>query len=172
MINQFSRNQRSIQSSPITRAHRPRIHRFSSRQGTLVVCVLVCLLVVASLAGATTHAALRWRRSIRLDRQMLQTELLLDAGILRAAKQLRSSADYRGETWRPSRESVGFESPMVEIQVTRRDDPATHQVKVVAQLGTPLSELQRTISSHTRRSHTFSVPIAADSQDSDPSSVE
>ena len=103
---------------------------------------------------------------------MRQTELLLDAGILRAAKQLRRSSDYRGETWRPSRESVGFESPLVETQGTSGDDPETRQVEVVAELGAPLSDLQRTNASHTRRSHTFSIPVTADSQDSDPSSVE
>ena len=143
-----------------------------SRRGTLVVCVLVCLLVVGSLAGATTHAALRFRRSLRLERQLHQTELLLDAGILRAAKQLRRSSDYRGETWRPSRETVGFDSPLVEIQVSEGDDPSTRQVKVIAELGAPLSDLQRTNASHTRRSHLFTVLITADSQDSNPSSVE
>lgn len=177
MINHLSWKQRSISSFANLQAHRFPCDRFRrdrlrDDRGTLVVCVLVCLLVVASLAGATTHAALRWRRSIRLDRQLQQTELLLDAGILRAVKQLRRSEDYRGETWRPRRESVGFDSPMVEIQVTSGDDPVNRQVEVVAQLGAPLSDLPRTIASPTRRSHTFSVPIAADSQDSEPSSVE
>ena len=142
------------------------------RRGTLVVCVLACLLVAASLAGATTHAALQWRRSIRLDHQMRQTELLLDAGILRAAKRIRESDDYRGETWRPSRQSVGFDSPVVEIRVEDDDNQATRRIEVIAQLGTSLSELAHTNASQTRRSHHFSVPVTAISQDSDSSSVE
>lgn len=138
----------------------------------MVVGVLVCLLVAGSLAGATTHAAIRWRRSIRLEHQMLQTELLLDAGILRAAKQLRLSDDYTGETWRPSRDSVGFDSPVVQIQVTSGSESETRNVKVVAELGTPLSEIATTNVSHTRRSYTFSVPVAAVPQDSDSLRVE
>ena len=146
--------------------------RQGRRRGTLVVCVLICLLITGSLAAATTHAALRWRRSIRLEQQLRQTELLLDAGILRAAMQLRSSTDYRGETWRPSRESVGFESPVVEIKVTDGDGPASRQVEIVAELGATLSEIARTNPSHTRRSHTFSVVVADTPSNSDSSSVE
>jgi len=142
------------------------------RRGTLVVCVLVCLLIAASLVGATTHAALRWRRNTRLVHQMRQTDLLLDAGILRAAKQLRQADDYQGETWRPSRESVGFDSPTVEIRVIPGEDGAAREVQVTAQLGTPLSELKRANASHTRRSHTFTVDLPPNSQDSDTSSVE
>ena len=137
------------------------------RQATLTICGLVCLLVAASLAGATTHAALRWRRSMRIHHQLRQTELLLDAGILRAAKQIRRSADYLGETWRPSQASVGFESPRVEIRVQPGDAPQTRLVEVIAELGSPLSDLERSNVSHTRRSHRFSVSVDGDSQESD-----
>lgn len=127
------------------------------RRATLVVSVLVCLLVTASLAVATTHTALRWRRSQRWQHQMYQTELLLDAGILRAATQLARSKTYRGEIWRPSQESVDFESPQVEIRVRAGDSPDSRQVEVVAQLGSPLSNLATSNVSLTRRSHSFSV---------------
>ena len=142
------------------------------RSGTLVVCVVVCLLVATSLAAATTHAALRWRRSLRMEHQMRQTELLLDAGILRAARQLRRSIDYRGETWRPRRSTVGFESPVVEIRVIEAEDPRARQVEVLAQLGSPLADLQRSNPSQTNRSHKFLFMAATDSQDTDSSSVE
>ena len=142
------------------------------RRGTLVVCVVVCLLVATSLAAATTHAALRWRRSLRMEHQMRQTELLLDAGILRASRQLRRSIDYRGETWRPRRSTVGFESPVVEIRVIEAEDPRARQVEVLAQLGSPLADLQRSNPSQTNRSHKFLFMAATDSQDTDSSSVE
>jgi hypothetical protein len=148
------------------------------RSGTLVVCVLICLLVVSSLIGTATHSSLRLRRGIRMEHQMIQTELLLDAGILRAAKQLQISEDYQGETWQPSSEHVGFVAPLVEIRVTNQDDSATRSVEVIAQLGSPLENLERSNVSQTRRSRTFSIqlpdnsPSPATSQDSDSPSVE
>ena len=113
------------------------------RGGTLVVGVLVCLLV-ARIVGRCNDscrdfagdAAFGW--SIKCVKQ----NCLLDAGILRAAKQLRLSDDYTGETWRPSRDSVGFDSPVVEIQVTSGSESETRNVEVVAELGAPLSDLQ------------------------------
>jgi hypothetical protein len=135
------------------------------RRGTLVVCVVVCLLVATSLAAATTHAALRWRRSLRMEHQMRQTEFLLDAGILRAASQLRRFSDYRGETWRPRSSTVGFESPVVEIRVKASEDPQALHVDVVARMGNPLADLQRSNPSQTSRSYTFTFEAASDSQD-------
>lgn len=134
----------------------------ASRRGTVVVCVLACMLVAASLAAATTHAALRWRRSIRIDHQMRQTELLLDAGILRAAKQLRANPDYQGETWRLSVDSIGFESTAVEIRVNPDDDPQGRRVDVVASIGATGDSPKRTNQSQTRRSHTYSTQVAAE----------
>lgn len=154
-------------------AHRPAAHpRTSDRLGTLIVCVLVCLLVSASIAAATTHAALQWRRGIRMEHQLRQTDLLLDAGILRASKQLRRSNEYRGETWRPGRDSVGFESPLVEIRVRAGNDPGIRQVEVVAHLGEQQNPQPGINASTTRRSHQFTVQVTANSQDSTTSSLE
>ncbi len=158
-------------ASPRTIRH-ARPERLARRRGTLVVCVVVCLLVATSLAAATTHAALRWRRSLRMQHQMRQTEFLLDAGILRAANQLRRSIDYRGETWRPRASTVGFESPVVEISVTAGEDRQALQVDVVARMGNPLDDLQRSNPSPTSRSHRFIFMAATDSQNTDSSSVE
>jgi len=143
-------------------------YKTSDRLGTLIVCVIVCLLVSVSIAGATTHAALQWRRSLRMEHQLRQTDLLLDAGILRASKQLRRSKEYQGETWRPDRESIGFESPLVEIQVRSGNDPAIRQVEVVAELGAKQNSQSRIRVPTTRRSHQFTVQVTANSQDSTP----
>jgi hypothetical protein len=124
------------------------------------------------MMGAISLNALRVRRDMRLQLQMRQTELLLDAGILRAAKQLRNAEDYRGETWRPSRDRVGFDSPLVQIQVRREPGSDRARIEVVAQLGSPVEDLQQANLSSTRRSHSFSVPLPQPSQDSESSSLE
>jgi hypothetical protein len=107
-----------------------------------------------------------------MQHQLRQTEFLLDAGILRAANQLRRSSDYRGETWRPRASTVGFESPVVEIRVKAGEDPQALQVEVLARMGSPLADLQRSNPSQTSRSHKFIFMAASDSQNTDSSSVE
>jgi hypothetical protein len=107
-----------------------------------------------------------------MEHQMRQTEFLLDAGILRAARQLRRSSDYRGETWRPRSSTVGFESPVVEIRVSEGEDPRARQVEVLAQVGSPLADLRRSNPSQTSRSYEFTFEAASDSQNTDSSSVE
>ena len=147
--------------------------RSKPHRGTLVICVLVCLLVASTMVTATTHSALRSRRSVRLEHQMRQTELLLDAGVLRAARQLHASDDYRGETWRPANAITRFDNALVDIRVTKSDDdPSIRSVEVVASLGTAVDDVQRNKASLTRRTHTFDWKASESSPTSQPPSAE
>lgn len=133
------------------------MRRKQARSGALLICVLVCLLVSSAMVTATTRSALQSRRNVRLQHQMRQTELLLDAGVLRAASQLQRSDRYQGETWRPDSEWIPFDDPLVEIRILRveKTDDST-RVEVVATLGTQ-GDLKRSHASLTKRSHTFSI---------------
>ena len=71
------------------------------RSGSLLFCVLACLASVAALVGLLARDATAMRREAKLRFQRMQTERLLDAGILRAAIRLRDDPDYAGETWQP-----------------------------------------------------------------------
>ena len=125
--------------------------------GALLICVLVCLLVASAMVTATTRSALQSRRNVRLQHQMRQTELLLEAGVLRAASQLQRSDRYQGETWRPESGLIRFEDPLVEIRVrgVAKTNDST-RVEVVATLRTQ-GDPKRGNASLTKRSHTFSI---------------
>ena len=134
--------------------------RSRSRRGALVVCVLVCLLVASAIVTATTRMALRSRRDVRTEHQMRQTLLMLDAGILRAARRVQASPDYQGESWRPTAAITSFEGAKVEIRVTvdeQQDD--TRRVEVTASLGVAVEDARQKTASLTRRSHTFPIKI-------------
>lgn len=124
-----------------------------SRSGLVTICVLACLLVATSLAWLAMQSALRERREITLRHQMLQTEFLLDAGVRRAVRQSRSSADDEGETWQPELKATSFPNPLVQIR--RISD---EQIEVVAMLGLQPSDPARTSASLTRRSRVLSLP--------------
>ncbi len=58
-----------------------RYRNTSNRDGTVLVVVLVCLIVVATVLIGTVGVSIRYRQQIRTELQMEQTYWLLDAGI-------------------------------------------------------------------------------------------
>ena len=159
--------------------------KFSSRRlmrrqrGAVLIAVLVCLLIVTMILGSMLQGTLRARRQLHKERDLCQTEFLLQAGADRAMFRLGSEPDYRGETWILPAEAItggkdlsqsesstpaapssrgavpdmgiGSSDGQVAIEVSR--DPAAQrwQVHIVAEygLGSPWS-IQRT--------RTFLVP--------------
>ena len=103
------------------------------RQASILVCVLVAMAVAMALVVATVQSALQARREVRTQRDLRQMELVLEAGILRATRNLDSNADYGGETWTLSPSAnTGFDSVRVEIEVTAQDGPEPRQVQAIA----------------------------------------
>ncbi len=125
--------------------------RRSQRPGAILVVSLVSLLIVMTMLGAMLRGALRDRRQLRTHRDLRQTELLLEAGVDRAAAQLADDPDYEGETWSLSADQiVGVAPGRVVIEATRDDGEPVWQVRVVAEypLAGPAS---------IRRTRTFTV---------------
>jgi hypothetical protein len=127
------------------------ILRTQPRKGGMMVCVLVCLFVSIAIVAGSVHHAVRMHREVRLQQQMLQTQFLLDAGILRAVERLNQTPDYQGETWHPETAITRYPNPLVEIRVD------ADRVDVTASLGIAVEAGQQLIASRTKRSHTFTV---------------
>jgi hypothetical protein len=107
-----------------------------------------------SLIGSMLQSALRSRRQLHAERDLRQTECLLEAGADRAAFRLRGDADYAGETWDVSAaEIIGRGDGQVVIEVKVADGGGRH-VRVLAEYprGSELS---------IRRSRTFIVQVPA-----------
>ena len=126
----------------------------SSRSGTLVICVLVCLLVASSMVVSTTRSALQARRECRVQQQLRQTELLLEAGVRRAAAQLNDNREYEGEEWEAS--PISGLAPVVRIKVTSNAD-SSNEIEVIATLGVRDDGGRYRESTKTQRSHRFRV---------------
>lgn len=122
------------------------------RRGTVIVCVLACLVIGSMLAATTMQAALQGRREVRLQRQLRQTELLCEAGVIRAAQQLTQSADYTGEEWRPALDIPAFFDAQVVITVDNIQDSPVLQITVVARLDSSSDN-----DGPMQRSHTFNT---------------
>ena len=123
----------------------------SSRAGSILICVLTCLLIVGALAVAMVKSALTARKAVRLERQQAQVEFFIEAGIQRAVSGLARDADYSGETWNlPAAALSDSDSARVEIAVTAAEEDASRTISVIAQFPAASSLI-------VRRSHTFTV---------------
>ena len=131
------------------------------RGAAMIVLVLTCLLVVSALVGSMTHATLGARRVVRMEHQMRQTELLLDAGVLRATGQLKVDSEYSGESWQPATSLERFQGPHVAIRVTTAaDEPRARLIEVTASLGAGADPNDPSDVAVTRRSHTFRIQFS------------
>ncbi len=119
-------------------------------RGAVLVAALVCLLIVTSMVSTMLQGALRARRQLHRERDLRQTEFLLQAGVERAAFRLRNETNYRGETWNlPAELIVGSRPGRVSIETSRDSGEQPWQVKVAAEY--PVGR-----DTSVRRSQTFS----------------
>ncbi len=123
------------------------------RHALVTICVLVCLVVASSIAMLTLRKEISMRRELSLHQQMRQTELLLEAGVRRAATRLKESPDYHGETWKPTHALKEFSNAQVVIDLTNDD-----HVRIVASIGRLPEDSSRAASGVTQLTHQFRVP--------------
>lgn len=106
----------------------------SRSRGAILVVALVCLVIVVALIGALLQGTLRARRQLHVERDRRQAELLLQAGLDRAALALVGKPDYRGESWQLPAESItGGGAGLVTIAASRDADDKPWQIHVVAE---------------------------------------
>ncbi|MDX1930060.1 MAG: hypothetical protein SFV81_26270 [Pirellulaceae bacterium] len=136
----------------------------SARKGVILICVIACLAVSSVLVALAVQSSLRGRREARLQLQLRQTELLCEAGVMRAAKQLENSASYAGEQWRPVLNFENYHDAVVEIivseneQVTESSKQLSKNVTVIAKLDSYLDQ-----DGPMQRTHRFVIPIKTQS---------
>ncbi len=132
----------SMKGFPMKRDRRP------TRQASVLVAVLVCLVVASALVTSSVRTALNARRAMRTQHQLRQTELLLAAGIQRATRKLRTADDYIGETWKlPLQVIPNVDTAQVKIDITSATKNASRKIRVTARLSTgPHTSIQRSYS--------------------------
>ena len=139
-----------------------RTTKTKNRNAAVLICALACLLIVSALMMALVKSSLTARRETRLRLQMRQTEFLLDAGVMRAAEKLASSADYSGETWQPKNAVNRFRGAFVKIGV--QDTNGAKLVTVTASLGGERNELALPTAGRTLRTYQFTTSVSDSSK--------
>jgi hypothetical protein len=112
----------------------PRRPNRAHRRGALLVAALVCMSVVMAILSGMLQGTLRARRQLHRERDLRQTELLVEAGAERAAFRLAREPDYRGEAWQLSSDQiVGRGDGRVTLTASRASDDEPWQLRVVAE---------------------------------------
>ena len=77
------------------------------RRGTVLVIFMLSLGMLSLTAAAMVRVTLLQRDMVRSNDLRVQSEWLFQSAVVRAASQLQASADYTGEEWNISAESLG-----------------------------------------------------------------
>jgi hypothetical protein len=94
------------------------------RHGVVLAATLVCVVIAIMLAAALTKATLLQYRQVQGSDCQQQSFWLAESGVQRAVHHLHASADYPGETWEVSAETLGSDSAgVVVIQVQSTAQP-------------------------------------------------
>ena len=131
----------------------------NTREGLVLVCVIACLVVTSALVALAVQSSLRGRRESRLQLQLRQTELLCEAGVLRAATRLGASENYAGEQWHPELDIENYHHAVVDIEVKEVDQNTSpsvsaKKVTVIARLDSYLDQ-----DGPMQRTHRFTVQM-------------
>lgn len=123
------------------------------RRGSVLIVVLVCLGFAATLMMGALRMGLQQRRQMRNERDLLQTEWLLDAGVRLAVQTLSADEDYDGQTLTFAQGLQPEHKGVVEIRVD--DQPDSNDSRLVRVFAT----LERAGGQFAiKRSHKFERP--------------
>lgn len=115
----------------------------SNRPGAVLVVVLICTLLASVILGTLLQLAATGRRQSRVHARSLQADWLAESGIERAAAQLSTNPDYKGETWQiPAEEINGRHAGIVKIEIGPLTGYAEKR-NVLIRADFPAGDLQR-----------------------------
>lgn len=101
-----------------------RVNRSRSRQGAVLIAALVVVVVATTICTAAIAVSLRARQARKSERDLVQLDLLCDAGMRRARERLAADKEYQGESWLTIDSPYGDGKMIVEIKVSADKTPS------------------------------------------------
>jgi len=133
----------------------------SSRSGAVSVVLLIAILVIFSLGMTMIQTSLKQRERTLDFEERQQSTWLAEAGIERAARQLQSDPDYRGETWHLTGEQLQrSQAGLIEIQVASHGDNANRRIVTV------IADYPQNISHRIRTKRTVRIDLQSSTDNS------
>ncbi len=112
------------------------------RAGTVLFCVLACLVVIMTLIATSIQIALRTRRECKTQIHVAQAELCCLAACHRAQSKWKVDPSYAGETWVTNLEVSEKSNTNLQSEITvtgtgTDNAPTTVHIEVHVQLSNP-----------------------------------
>jgi type II secretory pathway component PulK len=101
-----------------------RAGRKVKRSGATLIVALVAVAIFTSLAATNIRSVLRHRQAVKSERNMIQTQLLCEAGCDRVASMFASNREYAGEVWLDQQDPSTGLVTKVDIRMERKDGKA------------------------------------------------
>lgn len=101
----------------------------SRRSGAILIVALVAVAIFTGLAATNIRWVLRHRQTVKSERDLIQVQLLCDAGCDRAAGRLARDAGYVGEVWIDQQDPDTGVMTKVSIEILRDGDRAIANVQ-------------------------------------------
>jgi type II secretory pathway component PulK len=106
-----------------------RATRKPKRSGAILIVALVAVAIFTSLAATNIRSVLRHRQAVKSERNMIQTQLLCEAGCDRAASMFAMNREYAGEVWLDQQDPSTGLVTKVDIRMERKDGKAIASVQ-------------------------------------------
>lgn len=117
--------------------------RYPNRSGWVLMVALVAIGVFLGISSVGIRWMLRSRQELRVERDLLQVELLCDAGRTRASSSYVKDREYRGEIWLDQFDIGSGRAMSVEIREDSGDTALTHGENVHGKVFEIVVRMQR-----------------------------
>ena len=117
--------------------------RHGNRTGTILVIFMVSLAMLSLTAAAMLRVTLLQRSMVQSNELRIQSEWLFQSAVARASSELRSNAEYAGEEWKMTAESLGQTSSAVANISVDTVDGKTNERRVAITVLYPPDDAQR-----------------------------
>lgn len=117
--------------------------RQCTRRGTVLVIFMVSLAMLSLTAAAMMRVTLLQRSMVRNNELRIQSEWLFQSAVARASTELKADAEYDGEEWKITAESLGQTSDALAQISVEPVDGKTNERRVAITINYPPSDAQR-----------------------------
>lgn len=114
-----------------------------NRAGTVLVIFMLSLAMLSMTAAAMLRVMLLQRSVVRSNELRIQSEWLFQSAVAKASSELKSNAEYTGEEWKMTAESLGQESDAVANISVNTVDGKTNERRVTITVLYPPDETDR-----------------------------
>lgn len=127
----------------------PTAIRRGNRRGTVLVIFMVSLAMLSLTAAAMLRVTLLQRSMVQSNELRIQSEWLFQSAVARASSELKSNAEYTGEEWKMTAQSLSQTSNAVANISVDTVDGKTNERRVAITVLYPPDDAQRAIVSRS-----------------------